>query len=220
MQAGAVGVCVQKTSEAEALAAGGVNDIFISNEVIAPQKLQRVARLAAELHARGGRLAIAGGQPAGRARAGACPEPSSSRLPDRCAGRARCGPRPLRRGDARGRRAVARVIARHPAAALCRPAGLHGRAQHLRGVQERRDAFAAVLAVVQSTSAQLQAAGLPAALVTGAGTGTFALEAASGVYGELQAGSYLFMDADYARNEADPAQPPFEHAAVRQRPRS
>ncbi|TAL64926.1 MAG: DSD1 family PLP-dependent enzyme, partial [Burkholderiaceae bacterium] len=47
---------------------------------------------------------------------------------------------------------------------------------------------------------------------TGAGTGTFALEAASGVYGELQPGSFLFMDADYAQNERDPAQPQFEHA--------
>ena len=49
-------------------------------------------------------------------------------------------------------------------------------------------------------------------LVTGAGTGTFALETASGVYGELQAGSFLFMDRDYAANERDPAQPVFEHA--------
>ena len=40
----------------------------------------------------------------------------------------------------------------------------------------------------------------------------FALEAASGVYGELQAGSFMFMDADYAQNERDPAQPQFEHA--------
>ena len=39
---------------------------------------------------------------------------------------------------------------------------------------------------------------LKVAVVTGAGTGTFALEAASGIWGELQAGSYLFMDADYA----------------------
>jgi D-serine deaminase-like pyridoxal phosphate-dependent protein len=53
---------------------------------------------------------------------------------------------------------------------------------------------------------------LPVPLVTGAGTGTFALETASGVWGELQAGSYLFMDADYAANAHDPAQPAFEHA--------
>ena len=44
--AGACGVCVQKTSEAEALAAGGIDDIFISNQVIAPGKLARVAHLA------------------------------------------------------------------------------------------------------------------------------------------------------------------------------
>jgi D-serine deaminase-like pyridoxal phosphate-dependent protein len=59
MQAGAVGLCVQKTSEAEALAAAGVTDLYISNEIIAPHKLQRVAALARSLQARGGRLAIA-----------------------------------------------------------------------------------------------------------------------------------------------------------------
>jgi D-serine deaminase-like pyridoxal phosphate-dependent protein len=65
---------------------------------------------------------------------------------------------------------------------------------------------------VQRTQAALQAAGYAVPLVTGAGTGTFGHEAASGVYGELQVGSYLFMDADYASNEPDPAQPQFEHA--------
>src|SRR5512133_2706550 len=50
--AGAVGVCVQKTSEAESLAAAGIVDIYISNEVVAPRKLARVAALARELAAR------------------------------------------------------------------------------------------------------------------------------------------------------------------------
>ena len=49
VQAGAVGCCVQKTSEAEAMAAGGVLDIYISNEVVAPAKLARVADLAHRL---------------------------------------------------------------------------------------------------------------------------------------------------------------------------
>ena len=31
-------------------------------------------------------------------------------------------------------------------------------------------------------------------------SGTFEFEAASGVYTELQCGSYIFMDADYGRN--------------------
>ena len=57
-----------------------------------------------------------------------------------------------------------------------------------------------------------EAEGVPVELVTGAGTGSMVCEAASGVFGELQAGSFLFMDADYALNERDPAQPHFEHA--------
>ena len=50
------------------------------------------------------------------------------------------------------------------------------------------------------------------AIITGGGTGTFGLEAASGLWNELQPGSFLFMDADYARNERDNAQPAFEQA--------
>jgi len=37
-------------------------------------------------------------------------------------------------------------------------------------------------------------------VITGGGTGTWAQDAASGVYTELQAGSYIFMDADYRAN--------------------
>jgi 3-hydroxy-D-aspartate aldolase len=50
--------------------------------------------------------------------------------------------------------------------------------------------------------------------VGGGGTGTFALEAASGVYTEIQAGSYCFMDADYARNLDEGGAPvsTFRHA--------
>src|SRR5688500_15836865 len=46
LQAGATGVCVQKTAEAEIMMAGGVHDVFITNEVINPRKLARVATLA------------------------------------------------------------------------------------------------------------------------------------------------------------------------------
>ena len=41
---------------------------------------------------------------------------------------------------------------------------------------------------------------IPGPTVTGAGTGSFEFETASGVYTELQCGSYIFMDADYGRN--------------------
>jgi D-serine deaminase-like pyridoxal phosphate-dependent protein len=46
VEAGAVGICVQKTSEAEVMVKGGVRDVFVSNEVIGSQKTDRLADLA------------------------------------------------------------------------------------------------------------------------------------------------------------------------------
>ena len=48
--------------------------------------------------------------------------------------------------------------------------------------------------------------------MTGAGTGTWQLERDSGIYDELQPGSYVFMDADYGRNIAGPADLRFEQS--------
>jgi D-serine deaminase-like pyridoxal phosphate-dependent protein len=215
LQAGAVGVCVQKTSEAEAMAAGGVNDIYISNEVVAPAKLARVAELAYRLAAERGQLAIAVDSTEGvRRLANAM---NDRRRTGQAAiidvfveidvGQGRCGVRPGRLAAE-----LALEIRRHPALRFAGLQAYHGKAQHLRSAQERREAVANVVQDVQFTRKMLEAEGVPVPLVTGAGTGSFANEAASGVFGELQAGSFLFMDADYAANERDPAQPQFEHA--------
>jgi D-serine deaminase-like pyridoxal phosphate-dependent protein len=66
---------------------------------------------------------------------------------------------------------------------------------------ERQAQIARAVAHVEATLGALEAVGLKAAIVSGAGTGTFEHEAASRVYNELQPGSYVFMDADYARNK-------------------
>jgi D-serine deaminase-like pyridoxal phosphate-dependent protein len=210
VEAGASGVCVQKTSEAEAMANGGVRDIYISNEVVAPAKLQRVAALAQALADRNGVLSIAVDSVEGIRRLAEAMARSGARMQvfiEIDVGQGRCGAAP---GEATV--PLAQEIARHP---LLRFAGLqayHGKAQHMRGAQERSDAVAQAVRAVELTCGKLQSAGFEVPLVTGAGTGTFAHEAASGVYGELQAGSFLFMDADYAQNVHDAAQPQFEHA--------
>jgi D-serine deaminase-like pyridoxal phosphate-dependent protein len=213
--AGAVGVCVQKTAEAEAMAAGGVRDIYISNEVIAPHKLARVAALARSLaETAGGQLAIAVDSAEGVARLATAAQQALAGTDAAIdvfveidVGHGRCG---LPAG------AAAVTLARQIAAAgHLRFAGLqayHGRAQHVRTVEERRSIIAHVLEQVRMTRDLLAAAGLHVLLVTGAGTGTMVNEAASGLYGELQSGSFLFMDADYAANTYDPEQPAFEHS--------
>jgi D-serine deaminase-like pyridoxal phosphate-dependent protein len=212
MQAGAVGVCVQKTSEAYALASSGVNNIYISNQVIAPVKCEQIAQLCNSLSSSQGQLSLAVDSLLGIERiAHAMQEHGSTSVLDIFieidVGQARCGVLP---GDPAV--PLARALAQHKSLRFAGLQAYHGSAQHLRSPHERRTAMASVVQDVQRTQAALQAAGFQTPLVTGAGTGTFMHEALSGVYGELQAGSYLFMDADYASNALDPAQPQFEHA--------
>ena len=219
--AGAVGVCVQKTSEAEIMEAGGVQDIYISNEVIAPAKLARVARLAQNLAEQpDGQLAIAVdssegvhrlaqamAQVPGSAGSGSKPGAVIDVFVEIDVGQGRCGVTP-------GAAAVtlALEICKYPQLRFAGLQAYHGKAQHLRSAQARQQAITAAVDAVLHTRQLLAEQGMTAHLVTGAGTGTLVLEAASGIYGELQAGSFMFMDADYARNERDPAQPEFEHA--------
>lgn len=212
-RAGAHGHCVQKTSEAQALAAGGISNIYISNEVIAPAKLARVAQLSQQLHVQGGRLALAVDSLEGIARlahamqaAGAAPA-SIDVMVEINVGQNRCGAEP---GPAAVR--LAQAVQTQPTLQFAGLQAYHGAAQHLRTAAARQAAIAQALQHIATTRRAFDAAGLHIPLVTGAGTGTFIHEAASGVYGELQTGSFLFMDVDYAANERDPAQPVFEHA--------
>ena len=110
--------------------------------------------------------------------------------------------------------ALAQKIAREKSLRFAGLHAYHGRAQHLRTIEERREAIAFAAESARRTRDMLGKAGLSCDIITGAGTGTFELEAASGVYTELQAGSYCFMDADYARNrKADGGRfDTFEHA--------
>ncbi len=214
MQAGAVGVCVQKTSEAEIMAAKGVHNIFISNEVISRTKLKRVAALAQTLATHeGGRLAIAVDSLDGISRLSEAMQETAGTdtvidvFIELDVGQGRCGVPPggsvVMLAQQIGRNRTMRFAGLH---------AYHGGSQHLRSVAERREAIAKVVALVQKTRQVLGAAAIDVPLVTGAGTGTFGMESASGVFGEIQAGSFLFMDADYAQNDRDPVQPSFEHA--------
>jgi D-serine deaminase-like pyridoxal phosphate-dependent protein len=225
IKAGAVGVCVQKTAEAEAMVAGAVYDVYISNQVIAPAKLARVAALTQRVAAHGGQIAIAVDSLEGvsrlahamtEARTGTNTSPRKDSgaaatvidvFVEIDVGQGRCGVAP-------GSAAVtlALEIRKHPALRFAGLQAYHGSAQHVRSAFERHETIAQAVAALLQTRQLIAEQGMTVSLVTGAGTGTFALETASGVYGELQAGSFLFMDRDYAANERDPAQPVFEHA--------
>ncbi len=203
--AGAVGVCCQKTSEAEALVAGGVADVLVTNEIVGAAKTARLARLAREA-----KVAVLADDAGNVAELEAAARNEGVRLDvlvEVDVGAHRCGVAP-------GEPALA-LARRIAACRSLRFAGLHayqGAAQHLRAASERRAAIAAASDQARATRALIEAAGIACETVTGAGTGTFMLESASRVFNEIQPGSYVFMDADYNRNAWEEGWPRFEQS--------
>ncbi len=189
--AGAVGQCCQKVGEAEALVRGGVRDVLVSNEVVGAHKLRRLAALAHEAT-----VALcfdAPEQVAAASRAATEAGVVLGGLVEIDVGMQRCGvagPPAV---------ALAQRIADAPGLVFRGLQAYHGNAQHLAKWQERRAAIDNAASIVQATVHALRGAGLACALISGAGTGTFRMEGASGLWNELQAGSYLFMDTEYAR---------------------
>ncbi len=188
----ACGVCCQKVSEAEAFARGGISDIMITNQVRDPQKIDRLAQLpslaralvciddldnVAELSEavvrHGNTLEVLVEIECGAGRCGVDPGPAVVDL--------------------------ARAVI---AANGLKFAGIHcyqGSAQHIRDYLARREAIDKVIDIARSAVQDLADAGIECDIVGGAGTGTYYFEGNSGVYNELQCGSYAFMDADYQR---------------------
>ncbi len=204
---GAVGVCCQKVSEAEAMIYGGVPDVLVSNEIVGATKLRRLVALA-----RQARVAVCADDAANVADLNEAALAGGVRLSvlvEINVGADRCGVEP---GEPAA--ALARQIAGSAGLRLAGLQAYHGSAQHIRDFAERRAAIDAAVEKVQRTLEHLTRQGLACEVVTGSGTGTYRLEARSGVFTELQAGSYVFMDADYARNlgEEGGAYRDFEHS--------
>jgi 3-hydroxy-D-aspartate aldolase len=200
---GAVGVCCQKVSEAEALVRGGVGDVLVANEVVGAPKLARLAALARQAH-----MSVCvddAGNVTDLAQAARAAGVTLDVLVEVNVGANRCGVEP-------GEPAVnlARAIAQSPNLRFAGVHAYHGAAQHLRTPEQRHQAIGAAVSKVQATNELLDRNDLHAGIVTGAGTGTYLLEAASGVYNEIQPGSYVFMDADYGRNLGDDGKPVHE----------
>lgn len=193
MALGAVGVCCQKVGEAEAMVYGGVDDVLISNQIVGAGKLMRLAALA-----RQARIAVCVDNSANIAAIEQAAQQAGARidvLVEIDVGANRCGVPP-------GQAALplAQQIAASKHLHFRGLQAYKGNAQHIRSYEERKAAIGQAVEQARETRDLLGQHGLDCELISGAGTGTFPFEAASGVYNELQAGSYIFMDADYGRN--------------------
>jgi 3-hydroxy-D-aspartate aldolase len=205
---GAVGVCCQKVGEAEVMAWGGVTDILISNEIWGHSKLARIAALARQVKVA---VCVDNDQNAAdlSAAAAAYGVNIDVLVDINVIGDFRTGVQP---GDP-----ALRLATKIAGLTGLQFAGLHayaGRAQHIRDFPTRQSVINHAVELAATTKGLLEGEGLRCEWITGSGTGTYQLEASSGVYTELQAGSYIFMDADYGQNLAADGAPyrDFEHS--------
>jgi 3-hydroxy-D-aspartate aldolase len=190
---GAIGVCCQKVSEAEVFARGGIREILVSNEVRDPVKIDRLARLPKL----GSRIIVCVDDMANVAELSAAAQTHGTTL--EClveidCGQGRCGVESTVAATE-----IAHAIDAAPALKFSGIQAYQGAMQHLESYQGRSAKVNDAIAVVKEVVAALTAAGLKPEIVTGGGTGSYRFESNSGVYNELQCGSYAFMDADYGR---------------------
>lgn len=190
---GAVGVCCQKVSEAEVFVRGGIRDVLVSNQVRDPAKIDRLARLPL----RGSRIIVCVDDIANVAELSAGAQRHGTTL--ECfveidCGAGRCG---VRTTEAVVQ--IAQAIDAAPGLKFTGIQGYQGAMQHMDSFDDRKAKLDAAIAQVREAVEALTAIGLTPELVSGGGTGSYYFESNSGVFNELQCGSYAFMDADYGR---------------------
>ena len=205
IELGAVGICCQKVSEAAVFVDAGISDIFITNQVVGEKKVAHALDLAAL--ARIGVLVDHEDQISAFARASAERRVSIDVYLEIDVGMGRCGVASIERAVA-----MAQQIAAAPYLNFMGLQCYHGSAQHYRLPEERQQAIAAVCAKAAATKAAIEGVGIQVERISGAGTGSVMLESHSKLFNEVQAGSYILMDRDYATNQRDPSDLPFEHA--------
>ena len=198
---GAVGMCCQKVSEAEAMVDGGITDVLVSNEIVGAPKLARLAALS-----RRAKIGVCVDN-ADNVRAIAATGAKLDVYIEIDVGMKRCGVQP-------GQPAVelAKLISSFGNLKFAGLQAYHGRAQHIRSMEERHAVIELAAQHVAHTKKLLEKNGIACPIVTGAGSGTFMLEVEAGAWDEIQCGSYAFMDVDYAKNEWAAPLPRFEHA--------
>lgn len=195
---GARGICCQKVSEALPFVAAGIHDIHISNEVVGPAKLALLGQLA-----RVAKLSVCVDNAKNLADISQAMVQAGAQidvLVEVDVGQGRCGV-----SDDALVLALAQQARDLPGVDFVGLQAYHGSVQHARTREERARICRQAARIAASYAQLLRESGIACDIITGGGTGSAEFDAASGVYTELQAGSYAFMDGDYGANEWDGA---------------
>ena len=190
---GSVGVCCQKVSEAEVFVRGGIKDVMVSNQVRQPAKIDRLARLPKL----GSRIICCVDDPENVADLSAAAVRHGTQI--ECVVEIDCG---AGRCGVTSTQEVIKIAKLIDNAEGLKFAGLQayqGAMQHMDSYDDRKAKIEVAVAQVDDAIQNLKLQGLACDIVGGGGTGSYYFEGNSGVFNELQCGSYAFMDADYGR---------------------
>ena len=202
---GAVGICCQKVSEALPFIAAGVRDIHISNQPALSAKGAKTLLLARAAHH--ARLSVCVDDARQIDALGAAAASEGSRIGvfvEIDIGQGRCGVPEAEGVD--GADGVLRLLERlaaHPQLEFRGLQAYHGGLQHLRAHEARRAQSQRAAERAGAVLTALAHHGMRCPTVTGGGTGSVEFDLQSGVFTEVQPGSYAFMDRDYGDNDYD-----------------
>ncbi len=188
----AVGITCAKLAEAEVLVAGGVKDILIANQVVGPEKAQRLAALNREATVR-----TAVDSPENIVELGAAAVSAGVTigvLVEVDIGMRRCG---VPAGEAV--LALAHKVQKTRGLRFDGLQAYEGHLVTLPDFEERRRRVTEAMRPLAETREQLRRAGLECAIVSGGGTGTYEITGNLPVFNEIQAGSYALMDCSYKK---------------------
>lgn len=199
LAAGAIGLSCAKLGEAEVMAEHGLAPLLITAPVIGGEAIRRLAALAR----RSPGLGVVVDNPANLAEiARSLAGTPLTVFIDIDPGLHRTGV-----ASASDALALAWAIDSRPALVFGGLQFFSGSSQHIEDYEARRNDVEAKTSYLASIIDAMAGAGFTPPIISGGGTGTHALDAAAGVMTELQVGSYVFMDDQYAACALYPEQP-------------
>ena len=190
MAAGAVGITCAKLDEALDLADCGITDILIANQITDKAKIARMAHLANACHLT---VCVDTADNVRDIEAAAALAGSTVYcFIEFEIGMQRCG---VATKEEVG--ALIDLIASCPHLSFDGIQAYAGHLSHTVSLEERAVRTAENFARIRELLAYLEERGTPARVLSGGSTGTSVIKVKEALYTELQAGSYLFMDATY-----------------------
>ena len=201
VELGAIGITCAKLGEAEVLCDGGIANILIANQIVAPVKLPRLAALAGRCNLTVAVDDVMNAEAIGRAAVGA--GAIVGVLVELDVGMGRCG-------IAAEPASVVEFVRRIREIAGLHFRGLMGYEGHAVLVEDQAERNTKATAAGRRLSACVEAlhgAGIGIEIVSAGGTGTYDVTSQIECVTEIQAGSYCLMDARYRR-----VRPEFENA--------